>query len=83
MLILSMPLTFKVGDSAVCRINGQESRVTYRDKDTLVIEPGDARAILNVVPDGELNRFFCGHAGKEATDYTRTGPVLHVKGAKG
>lgn len=41
MFMISMRRTFKVGATADCRINGKPERLTWRDEDTLVIEPGD------------------------------------------
>jgi hypothetical protein len=51
-----------------CRINGKAERVTYRDENTLVIEPDDARKIMqmsNAGPDGNdvpVSRFICSDA---------------------
>jgi hypothetical protein len=43
MLVIYFPTTFKVGDTVDRNnINGELARVTYEDKDTLVIEPGEA-----------------------------------------
>jgi hypothetical protein len=43
MLVIYFPTTFKIGDTADRNnINGEPARVTYEDKDTLVIEPGAA-----------------------------------------
>jgi hypothetical protein len=39
MFFISVPETFKVGDTTDCRINGVPQRLTWRDKNTLVIEP--------------------------------------------
>jgi hypothetical protein len=41
--MMTMPKTFKVGDTADCRINKQPAHITWRDPNTLVIEPGDNR----------------------------------------
>jgi hypothetical protein len=60
MFIISMPKTFKVGDSTDVRVNGRAERVTWRDAKTLVIEPDDARFILRVAPGpGDLDTFCC------------------------
>jgi hypothetical protein len=69
MFIFNMPVSFKVGDSADCRINGELKQVTWRDDKTLVIEPDDPRAIITVNNDGELNCFFCGDRGSKQSDY--------------
>ena len=42
MFMISMPRTFRVGDTADCRINGNPRHLTWLDEDTLVIEPGDS-----------------------------------------
>ncbi|QIG93433.1 hypothetical protein [Bradyrhizobium sp. 6(2017)] len=60
MFFLSLPVTVKVGDTADCKINGEPKRVTYRDAQTLVIEPDDARTIIDVQNDGKLRHFTCG-----------------------
>jgi hypothetical protein len=63
MFMLSMPLDFKVGETADCKINNEPKRVTWRDEHTLVIEPDDTRQIFHIATDGELRRFMCGDAG--------------------
>jgi hypothetical protein len=51
-----------------CRINGKAERVTYRDENTLVIEPDDARKIMQMSyagPDGNdvpVSGFICSDA---------------------
>ena len=37
--------TFKIGDTAECKINGKPERLTWRDAETLVIEPDDVHTI--------------------------------------
>jgi hypothetical protein len=62
MFMMTMPKTFKVGDTADCRIYKEPARITWRDPHTLVIEPDDARAIMAVDREGDLITFFCGEA---------------------
>lgn len=70
MFMIHMPEDFKVGDTAACRINGEPQRVTWRDQNTLVIEPDDARQIFHTETDGELRCFMCGDAAaKNASVY--------------
>jgi hypothetical protein len=69
MFVLSMPKNFSVGQTAACRINNEPARVTWRDADTLVIEPGDARAIVAVNQEGDLRTFWCGDSGKTVADH--------------
>lgn len=69
MFIIHMPTAFKVGDTADCRINGEAQRLTWRDENTLVIEPDDAHMIVSRVTDGELICFMCGDTGKSRADY--------------
>jgi|HubBroStandDraft_3_1064219.scaffolds.fasta_scaffold168042_2 hypothetical protein len=46
MFVIYFPTAFKIGDTVDHNnINGEPARVTYEDKDTLVIEPG-ARLIF-------------------------------------
>jgi hypothetical protein len=62
MFLLTMPKTFKVGATADVRINARPKRVTWRDARTLVIEPDDARVILDVHEAGpDQIRFVCGN----------------------
>lgn len=68
MFMISMPAAFKVGDTADCRINGKPARLTWRDEDTLVIEPGDARKIFSVRPAHDVTYFVCGAAGQDKED---------------
>jgi hypothetical protein len=68
-VIIDMPVSFKVADSADCRINGKSKQVTWRDNKTLVIEPDALRAIITVNNDGELNCFFYGDRGSKQNDY--------------
>jgi hypothetical protein len=81
MFMIHMPTTFKVGDTDDCRINGESKRLTWRDKDTLVIEPDDARQILLSALDGELRCFMCGDAGadQEAKVTVTEGGFIVVK----
>src|SRR3954465_714668 len=44
MFMIHMPLSFKVGDTAECRINMKPRRLTWRDNKHLVIEADDAHA---------------------------------------
>jgi hypothetical protein len=56
---ISMPADFKVGETRDCRINFGPARVTWRNNDTLVIEPDDARKIVFVERRGETISFAC------------------------
>jgi hypothetical protein len=71
MFMLHMRNTFKVGDSANCKINGEPARVTWRDANHLVIEPNDVRPIVSCTDDGKLICFMCGDATETAADYQR------------
>jgi len=70
MFMIDTPKTFKVGDTIGCRINGEPARITWRDDDTLVIEPGDARCILRTRSEGNKRVFICGHEGTGKDRYT-------------
>ena len=54
MFFLSVPKTCKVGDTFDCRINREPARVTWCDRDHLVIEPNDVRLILGAQESGDL-----------------------------
>jgi hypothetical protein len=69
MFVIHMPKTFRIGDSADCRINAAPARVTWRDAKTLVIEPDDARAIISTQSDGDLTCFFCGDRDTPQDEY--------------
>jgi hypothetical protein len=69
MFMMQTPKTFKIGESIDCKINGEPSRMTWKDADTLVIEPGDERAILSTRIDGDLRVFMCSHSGVAAGRY--------------
>jgi hypothetical protein len=58
-----MPLNFKIGATADCKINGEPARVTWRNQHTLVIEPDDARQIFHIETDDQERCFFCGDPG--------------------
>jgi hypothetical protein len=65
MFIVTLPSTIGIGDTVDCKINGEPSKITWRDADHLVIEPGDVREIIttDLSEDGELLSFFCATAG--------------------
>jgi hypothetical protein len=65
MFSMTMPITFKVGDTADVKINFEPKQLTWQDEDTLVIEPDDARKILYRTTDGELIHFVCSDAAEE------------------
>ena len=44
-LTLHMPTTFRIGDTAECKINGKSAQVMWQDADTLVLNGTDARRI--------------------------------------
>jgi hypothetical protein len=74
MFVIHFPTTFSVGETVDCKINDEPARVTWRDQDTLYIEPqppaleGTVKKILYLRPAGldgngvEVNRFICGDA---------------------
>ena len=64
MFYLNLPAETKIGDTLPVKINGSPARVTWRDKDTLVIEPNDPRPIFHTALDGKLRTFFCGSAAE-------------------
>jgi hypothetical protein len=64
--IIDFPLSFKIGDTADCHINGQPKRVTWRDEGTMVILPDDARTIQRSFSSGGLRTFICTNAGVPA-----------------
>jgi hypothetical protein len=69
MFFITLPKSFKIGDTVDCRINQEPARVTWRDPDHLVIEPDDARLILGIDKDSESIAFACGDAGANHDEY--------------
>ena len=69
MFMINTPKTFKVGDTIDCRINDAPQRLTWRDENTLIIEPDDARTIVTRVTEGDLICFICGDKGELANEY--------------
>ena len=61
MFTISLPTNYKVGDTRDCRVDGNPTTVTWRDKDTLVIGDNDARQIVDILqmPGRNLNTFIC------------------------
>jgi hypothetical protein len=59
MLTITLPATFKIGDTVDCRVNKQPARITWRGAATLVVEPKDARTVLCVVVENEDQTFYC------------------------
>jgi hypothetical protein len=64
MLSLSMPLHFKVGDTAPCRINFEPTTVHWRDDGYLVFGGTDAHKILATCEGPDLRSFVCSDAGR-------------------
>jgi hypothetical protein len=71
--VISMPRDFKVGETRDCRINREPAQVTWRDADTLVIEPGDAREVVFIDRGPDLLTFICADA-----DGTRPSVVAEI-----
>lgn len=46
MFVMTMAATFRIGDRADVRINGEPATLTWRDATTLVINDQDARRIV-------------------------------------
>ena len=60
MFIMHMPWTFRVGDRAPVKINGEAATLWWRETDTLVINETDARRICDRRPvDEDLQAFIC------------------------
>jgi hypothetical protein len=70
MFAITMPVTFKIGDTMNCKINGEPRQLTWRDANTLVIEPDFARTIIHHEYDGELHYFTCTDQDCDVSHYT-------------
>jgi hypothetical protein len=62
MFIMHMPESFKVGDTAACRINDEPAQLTWRSHDTLIIGDDDARRVVATQVQDGLCCFICGDA---------------------
>lgn len=71
MFMLTMPATFRIGDTADCKINRKPARVTWTGKTTLLIEPDDPRAIMLIDEGPEGMCFVCGDRGMSRKDAAR------------
>lgn len=62
MFVMQMPESFKLGDTAICKINGKRAALTWRSPDILVIGANDARHIVRTHIEDGLRCFICGDA---------------------
>jgi hypothetical protein len=62
MFMMQLANTVRIGDTADVTINAKPARVTWRDSETLVIEPDDARHIVRVLEEPDLRTFICADA---------------------
>jgi hypothetical protein len=69
MFFISMPRSFKIGDTADCRINHEPARITWRDTGYLGIKPDDVRPIVGIAKGDDLISFSCGDAGTTHENY--------------
>jgi hypothetical protein len=82
MFIIHMPKDFKIGETRDVRINQMPQRLTWRDEETLVIEPSDARTISRVSlehsVEGDLLCFICGDVGDVMFEPLESGDVNEI-----
>jgi hypothetical protein len=64
---VALPDTCKIGDTAMCRV--QDLPVHWRDKNTMVFLPNDARTILRQMTINNHIMFTCTRAGETTADY--------------
>jgi hypothetical protein len=62
MFVIHLASSVRIGGTVDCRINRKPARVTWRDAETLVIEPEDARHIVQVLEHPEFLSFVCADA---------------------
>ena len=63
MFILTMPVSFKRGDTAPCTVNGKAELVKWdKELDRLSILPTDWHNIMQLSSNGRLQTFFCDDA---------------------
>jgi hypothetical protein len=63
MFTITMPWSFKIGDTADVKIYDEPAKLTWRDNDTLVIGD-DARTILQRFEESGTQTFFAPIASK-------------------
>jgi hypothetical protein len=56
MFVIHFLVTFRIGDTIDCEINGGPAHVTYEAEDTLVIEPGEVdlrknKKVVEIIDD--------------------------------
>jgi hypothetical protein len=72
MFMMKLANTVHIGDTAEVTINAKPARVTWRDAQTLVIEPGDARRIVHIQEDSDMRTFTCSDADGDNDFYIIT-----------
>jgi hypothetical protein len=59
MLIIEVPVSFKIGSSGDFKVNGELRRVIWRNENTLSIAPGFLHRILSINDQDGTRRFVC------------------------
>jgi len=67
MFVMQMPESFKLGDTAICKVNGKPTALTWRSPQTLVIGTTDARHIVRTHIEDGMRVLICGDA--DGTEY--------------
>jgi hypothetical protein len=75
MFLISMPLDFKVGDTANVRIKKKPAMVRWSDSETLIIDDMDIRKVLDSRVHDGLRKFVCADS-----DGTPRGVRVHKDG---
>jgi len=70
MLIIHMPMSFRIGDRASVRINLKPASIWWRDAETFVVNDTDERRILDRSAGGrDLQCFICSDADVDAEEF--------------
>jgi hypothetical protein len=62
MFLMHLPASVQIGDTVDVRINSEPARVTWRDAQTLVIEPNDVRRVVRMREEPGMTTFICADA---------------------
>jgi hypothetical protein len=69
MFTITMPNTFKPGDTLPVKINGKATTLTYRDSGNLVFGNGEVKQIAHAERESFGTTFMCVDADQKFTVY--------------
>jgi hypothetical protein len=78
MFVIHLASSVQIGDTVDVRINQRPARVTWRDRETLVIESDDARQIVRIKREPGMNTLICADQDG-STDFTIIDPYMRYQ----